>query len=302
MLHLCGWKDRPADVAKVAAAQPYPMFASGAKAFGSAGGGRKKRTLLYLALYKAVGGKANFHARAQKIGDCVSMGSAGAVDVLRALEFVMNKSLYIAETATEPIYAGSRVEIGKGQLGGEDGSVGAWAAEWVKRFGTLVRQKYGNIDLTKYDGNRAKAWGMPRAGCPDELEPISKEHLVQTTSLVTTWEELCDAIAAGYPVTIASNQGFTSTRDSQGFARPSGQWPHQMYISACDDESGRPGALIQNSWDDNWISGPTQFDQPPGSFWADADVVVSMLRQQDAWAYSNLIGYPVKKFNLGDIF
>ena len=301
-LELCGWHDRPADVAIVAAQQKYPQFVTGSRATGSAGIGKGKRTLLYQALYKAVGGKQNWHPRLQTIGDCVSMGAAGAVDILRALEFVMNKSEYIAETATEPIYAMSRVEIGKGQLGNEDGSVGAWAAQAVKTLGTLVRRKYGSIDLSKYDGNRAKQWGAPNAGCPNELEPEAHQHLVKTTSLVTTWEELCDAIAAGYPVTVASNQGFTNVRDDKGFLRPSGSWPHQMFICAADDESGRPGALIQNSWGPDWVSGPTAFDQPPGSFWADADVVVRMLSAQDAWAYSDLDGYPVKKFNLGDIF
>ena len=301
MQQLCGWHDRPADVAAVAAAQPFPNFVTGAQAYGSAGVGKGKRTLLYLALYKAVGGKANWHSRLQTIGDCVSMGSAGAVDILRALEFVINQSEYIAETATEPIYAISRIDIGKGALGNSDGSVGAWAAEAVKKFGTLVRQAYGNIDLTKYDGQRAKQWGS--AGCPASLKPPAHDHLVQTTSLVTTWAELCDAIAAGYPVTVASNQGFTNTRDKDGFAHPSGTWPHQMVVIAADDASGRPGGLVQNSWGDDWITGPTQYDQPPGSFWVDAEVLErNMLSAQDAWAYSNLQGYPVKKFNLGDIF
>lgn len=300
MLQLCGWKDKPAEVQAIAAKQKYPQFVTGATASGIKGAGKGKRTLLYLALYKALGGKEKFVPRLQTIGDCVAMGAAGAVDVLRALQFVMNKSEYIAETATEPIYGMSRVDIGRGQLRGSDGSVGAWAAEAVKRLGTLIRIKYDKYDLTKYSGNLAKQWGD--AGVPSELKPPAEEHQVLTTSLVTTWEELCDAIAAGYPVTVASNQGFTTTRDSQGFLRPSGSWPHQMFVCATDDESKRPGALIQNSWGPNWVTGPTTFDQPPGSFWVDADTIVRMLSAQDAWAYSDLEGYPMKKFDLGDIF
>jgi len=303
VLHLCGWLHKPKEVEAIASAQKFPQFVSGSQATGSVGAGKGKRTLLYQALYKAVGGKDKWRPRFQTIGDCVSMGAGGAVDILRALEFVMNKSEYIAETATEPIYAGSRVEIGKGQLGNGDGSVGAWAAEWVKRGGTLVRQKYGKIDLSVYDGNRAKQWGAPDAGCPDDLEPESRKHLVKTISLVTTFSELCDAIAAGYPVTVASNQGFTNVRDKAGFLRPSGNWGHQMVFIAADDESGRPGALCQNSWGPDWVSGPTTFDQPLGSFWIDAEVIErNMLSMQDSWAYSDLDGYPVKKFNLGDIF
>jgi hypothetical protein len=300
---LCGWVDRPADVAAIAAMQPFPFFTAGATASNIVGIGRGKRTLLYQALYQAVGGKANWHCREQLIGDCVSMGAALAVDVLRALQFVMHQSEYIAETATEPIYSMSRIDIGQGRLGNEDGSVGAWAAQAVKQLGTLVRAKYGDIDLTKYDGNRAKAWGAPHAGCPDSLKPLAKQHLVKTTSLVTTWAALCDSITAGYPVTVASNQGFSNVRDAQGFLRPDGTWGHQMAVIATDDASRRPGALLQNSWPVSWVSGPATFDQPPGSFWVDAEVIENkMLSAQDAWAYSDLDGYPAKKFDLGDIF
>ena len=33
-------------------------------------------------------------------------------------------------------------------------------------------------------------------------------HKVQTTSLISTYEELQDALSNGYPVTVCSNQGF----------------------------------------------------------------------------------------------
>lgn len=299
---LFGWDDKPAEVATVLSRQTHPMFGPASAKFGSKGVGAGKRVLLYEALYKAIGGRANYRPRLQTIGDCVSHGAANAVDVLNALLVITGKSSWIAETASEPLYAMSRVEIGGGRLGSGDGSVGAWAAEAVKTLGTLARQVYGRIDLTKYDGNRAKQWGMPRAGCPDELEPTARQQLVRTTSLITTWEECRDAIAAGYPVTVASNQGFTTTRDKDGFCRPSGTWPHQMCVWGIDDTSRRPGGLIINSWGPDWVSGPTQYDQPEGSFWADAATLERMFRQQDSWAFSEYDGFPPKKFDLGSIF
>ena len=236
------------------------------------------------------------------VHNCVSHGAANAVDILRAIQTATGKGQWLAETASEVIYALSRVEIGHGQLGSGDGSVGAWAAEACRTYGTLLRQVYGKYDLTKYDGNRAKSWGMPNAGLPNDLEPAAHEHLVRSVTLVKTWEDLCDAIAAGYPVTVASNQGFTSTRDSEGFARPSGTWGHQMVFWAADDLSPRKGALIENSWGPNWITGPTTYDQPPGSFWADKSVVEHMLAMQDSWAYSDYEGFPPKQLDLGEIF
>lgn len=298
---LCGWHDDQKAVEAVMARQQFPLFGPAAVTSQAKGGGRGKRALLYKFVEKANGGK--FNTRLQTIGDCVSQGSGGAVDVLRAIQVCNGKGSWVAETATEPIYAVSRVEIGKGQLGNSDGSVGAWAAEGVKKFGTLVRKKYGKYDLTKYSGALAKQWGARGAGLPDDLEPEAAQHLVETVSLVTTWEELCDAIAAGYPVTIASTQGFSNVRDSKGFLKPQGSWPHQMVVMGTDDSSPRPGACIINSWGPDWVTGPKQFEQPDGSFWCDADVIEKrILSAQDSWAYSEYKGFPPKKLNLGSAF
>lgn len=311
MEKLCGWLDRPAAVATVLSQQQYPLFGPVAAQFRAKGSGKGKRVLLYEAIYKTLGGRAKYNWRLQGIGDCVSMGGARAVDILKALQVVMGTGSWHAETATEVIYALSRVEIGKGQLGNGDGSVGAWAMEACKLYGTLDRRVYGKHDLTKYSAQRAKTWGGPRAGLPDELEPTARQQLVRTGSLVQTWEDVCDAVAAGYPVTIASNCGFDYNKDAQGrprrdkdgFLRPAGSWPHQMCIVGIDDKSKRPGACIDNSWGPNWLSGPIAFDQPEGSFWVDAEELERrILRQQDSWAYSDYMGFPVKTFDLGSIF
>lgn len=235
------------------------------------------------------------------VHNCVSMGAAGAVDLLRCVQHVVGgtNEQWIAECATEPIYAGSRVEIAGGQLGGGDGSNGIWAVQYLQKYGVLLRQKYGNIDLTTYSGQRARQWGMPRAGVPNELEPIAREHPVKTFTQVKTWEECRDAIANGYPITIASNQGFSSTRDKDGFARASGNWAHEMHIIAAKDDS-RPGGLILNSWGTSWNGGPKgEYDIPDGSFWCDAEVLErNILRAGDSWALSNFDGFPPQELNL----
>lgn len=234
------------------------------------------------------------------ISNCVSMGAAYAVDIIKAVDIFLKKEFeeWISETATEDIYAGSRVQIGKGQIGSGDGSLGAWAAKYVNTFGALTRKKYGNIDLTTYDGNRAKDWGMPSKGVPSELIPIAKEHSVVTVSQVKTYEQVRDLIVNGYGVTIASMQGFASRRDQEGFAKPEGEWAHQMSIIAVDDEYKRPGVLVQNSWGPSWISGPKRHDQPEGSFWVDADEIEKrILSTGDCWAFSGYNGFKPQKLN-----
>jgi intein/homing endonuclease len=233
------------------------------------------------------------------IHNCVSMGAAYAVDIIKAVDIFLNKEFeeWVAETATEDIYAGSRVQIGKGQIGSDDGSLGAWAAEYVSKFGALARQKYGNIDLSKYDAQRAKSWGMPSVGVPAELIPIAKEHSVLTVSQVKTYNEVRDLIVNGYAVTIASNQGFSNKRDSEGFAKPEGNWAHQMCIIAVDDEYKRPGVLVQNSWG-VWNSGPKRHNQPDGSFWVDAQEIENrILKSGDCWAFSGYNGFKPQKLN-----
>ena len=287
--HLCGWINRPDWVAKVLETLPMPILGDHDAAIRGSGAG--KVTLLYKCVEKVMG---TFPQREQTIGDCVSMGAAYATDTLACTEIVLGgeRETWPAEAATEPIYAGSRVEVGKGRLGNGDGSVGAWGAEWIAKWGILLRKIYGDIDLTIYSGAKARDWGRASKGCPDSLEPIAKEHPVKTVSLVTTYEQARDAIANGFPVTVASMQGFNSTRDAEGFCKAQGSWAHQMSFLAADDEHKRPGLLCQNSWGPTWVSGLNRHEQPDGSFWVDADVANKMLKQADSFAISNFDGFP----------
>jgi hypothetical protein len=272
------------------AASKTPCFAASGRPLQDSGVG--KTALLYTALEKVCG---KFPVHNQTIGDCVSHGWMTPVDTIMAIDVLKGISEWRGESATESAYALSRVEIGGGRLGSGDGSVGSWMAEAVQQYGTLRRMKYLTVDLSVYSGQRAKAWGMPRAGLPDELEPLAREHPVKTTSLVTSYEQVRDALANGYPIAVCSSQGFTETRDAEGFARPSGRWEHCMALLAIDDNPKRPGALCMNSWGPDWIRGPIRHNQPPGSFWVDATVINSMVsRNPDSYVVASVVGYPVQ--------
>lgn len=286
---LCGHRYDWREVDEFVSSQRRPVF--GVAGAPLADSGKGAVVLLHKAVVQVVG---RFPVHLQTIGDCVSHGFGLCVDVVKCVEIVAGENeTFEAETATEFIYGYSRVEIGRGQLGNGDGSVGAWAARAVKEGGTLVRKQYGKYDLSTYSGKRARDWGARGAGVPDELEPTAREHPILTASLVTTYEQARDAIANGYPVAVCSNQGFSSKRDAQGFAKPSGSWSHCMAFIGVDDESGRPGLLCQNSWGESWISGPKRNDQPEGSFWTDADVANRMLsRNPDSYALSGYVGFP----------
>ena len=289
-----GWIDDQDSVESVMNDLPFPIF--GDVWSDIKGSGKGKTVLLYDIILKVAG---YFPNRIQLIGDCISMGAAYAVDAIKAVDIFIKKESeeWIAETSTEDIYGGSRIQIGKGRIGTGDGSVGAWAAQYVNKYGALARQKYGNIDLTKYNSKIAKQWGMPGKGTPQELIPFAKEHPVEVVSQVYTYAEVRDLIANGYAVTIASSQGFSSKRDAEGFARPEGTWQHQMSILGVDDAYKRPGVLIQNSWG-KWNSGPKRHNQPDGSMWVDADVLEKrILSKKDSWAFSGYGGFKPRKLN-----
>lgn len=279
---LGGWVPDPLAVQAVLSGMPRPTFGSAAPLL--KGSGDDATVLLYKAFKEVNGGKYIPYV-AQGTGDCVSMGTAHGIDLLSAVEITIGKEPEeFKQTATEVVYAMSRVDIGGGQLGRSAGSVGAWAAKAVSTLGTVSRDVVG-----PYSAQRADDWGY--RGVPAEIKAKAKDYKVRTVSLVSSWEEAADSIANGYPIPVCSNRGFTLTRDAQGFCRPSGRWDHCMLI--CGIRGGsRPGACIMQSWGMDSPSGPLDLDQPPNSFWADAEVVAAMLAQRDSWSLSGFDGYP----------
>jgi hypothetical protein len=300
MQDFCGWKHDPGEVERL-----RPLFSQ----FFAPSPDQTKQVLLYDIFRKAIG--RDLDQGPQLIGDCVSWGWKHAIDVLQVVEGVINafgKStdteaalgklrLEYEETATEPIYALSRVEIG-GQRGSyEDGSVGAWAAEAVKRFGNLSRPHLKRLGLNpNYDPQRAKQWGAN--GLPDNLEPHAFKQTVADCTPVRNFEEAAWHIQNGRGVVVCSSVGFENgpnggtLRDGQGFARPRGTWMHCMYF--CGVRWDRPGLALLNQWPKGTVQGPNALDLPDQAWWVDAEVVTAMLRQNDSYAPSQYKGYPAQ--------
>jgi hypothetical protein len=170
--------------------------------------------------------------------------------------------------------------------------VGAWAAKWLKDYGVIPQAKYPAIDLTTYDASVC-CGSQDKSGVPDSLEPIARQHPVKTYATVKTFEEAARAIENGYPVTVASNQGFTKMRDSQGFASPQGSWAHQMCCIGVRRD--RPGILVANSWGPYYSGGPSGMS--PATKWVDASTINRMFSQGDSFALSDIVGWPKKSLS-----
>lgn len=262
--------------------------------------GENKRVTLWKFFEQVT--RKTFEPHIQEIGDCVGHAYALGADTLTAVQITLHESgeEWRAKCSSEAIYGGSRIEVGKGVACFDrrgrpvDGTIGAWAAEYLRDYGVLLRGKYNDHDLREYSGRLARQWGSYKAGVPDELESISRPHPVRTTTLVTSWSQACDLIANGYPVILCSNVGFNTVADNQGFlSRSREPWYHSMLLWGIDTISNRQGGCIANSWGTQWVSGPSHaLGTPPGCFWADADVIDSMLKQGDSYAISQYVGYP----------
>lgn len=283
-----GWIPDPAEVDRIAGMQPYPTWSDTPA---SRITGIPSEVFLWK-FYESETGKPWPSRNQGQVGSCVSFGTAAAIEASMAAEIFNGDIEEQRDLCQEVIYGGSRVEIGGGRLGG-DGSIGAWAAEFVKRYGVIDRGIYGKYDLTQYSEQRCRQWGD--RGVPDDLEPAVRQHPVKTVTLITSWEDAKGALAQGFGIAVCSGQGFSMQRDADGFARPSGSWAHCMALLGYQ-QGRREGGWICNSWGPSAHSGPLGAgDPPPCGFWAEAQIIEKMLREQDSWAFSVIEGFPLRR-------
>lgn len=289
-----GWVPMPDEVDKVARDQPFYSFDQ--TPAGQIKDDLPKFVYLWKAYHKLKG--VNPPSENQNpVGSCVAFGTCIAVERTMQVQIAFDgKAEEFKPLSREVVYAGSRVEVGGGRLRG-DGSVGAWAAKFVKDWGVISREVHGKYDLTKYDPARCRAWG--NSGVPNDLEPLAKEHPVQEITLIKTWDQAKKALAQGYGIAVCSGQGFEGPRDSRGVKKPRGSWAHCMAIDGYHiDADGKEYAHIENSWGEKPGEGPVGWGDPPTSgFWIEASVCTRMIEARDCWAFSAVKGFPAKNID-----
>ena len=297
-----GWESRPAEVDRLLEALPDPRFCNT-----PAGRAVLGPTTSDIYLWKAaiaVTGKT-LPARDQgQLGACVAFATASAIEHLICIQIASKPANEpptneYRDLAPEVIYGGSRVQVGGGRIVG-DGSVGAWAADFSRRWGVLPRANYDGLDLTSYRESTCRQMG--RTGVPAGLLMLAKNYPVRSVSQIASASEAILALRQGYPTIVCSNRGFVLERDAQGFCRESGRWNHAMAILGWRG-GARPGFFILNSWGESVYKGPTgPGDAPKCGFWADEAVVDRMFAQGDSWAFSDAVGFPVRRLDSLDWF
>jgi len=229
------------------------------------------------------------------VGSCVAFGTVAAVEHLMCVQIAMGSPEEFKDLSTEVVYAGSRVQVGKGRIRG-DGSVGAWAAKFVQEWGVVARGRYPGYDLSEYSPTLCRSLGSK--GCPPELEVEAKKHPVKGIAQIRNAAEAQKALASGYPITVCSNQGFSADRDADGFCRAQGSWAHCMAVLGYQTSGARKGFYILNSWGTSYHKGPAGAGKPsPAGFWAEWNVVDRMFGAGDSWAFSDAKGFPARKID-----
>jgi hypothetical protein len=295
-----GWVDDPTEVAAVSRRQPWATAA--ATPAGQVSADELPKEVFQWWAYKALFGRNPPEKNQKSVGSCVSFGTNTGVERGYAVDVKTSggDSDQFKHFVEEITYGGSRVEVGGGRIRG-DGSLGAWAAEFVKagKWGLIARGVYenGKYDLTEYSESRCRQYGD--RGVPDDLEDDAREHPVQAVVQVRSWIEAKKLLAQGYGIAICSDQGFSMRRDADGVAQPSGSWAHCMCLDGYVVlNSGKERGHIENSWGGNAHTGPVGPGDPStAGFWADSGVIDRMLRQGDSWAFSGVKSFPAKKIN-----
>lgn len=283
---LFGWRDEPAAVQAVLDTLPFPRFEMAAPHLEGTGEG--KSAFLWEAAIKLTG--QHLPAQQQPRGTCVSRGFSRAVDYVECVEIALLGEAEEYKAVSHSVVYGMAKEIGH-DLSRQDGAVGAWAAKAVSQWGCCHNDEVGDRDAG-YD-DLAVEWGY--RGVPQKFKDLAKDNLIGAVTLVTTPEQARDALCNGYPISCCSGQGFSMTRDSEGYCRAQGSWAHCMMWSAYDDNKRR--FCVEQSWGQNTPSGPLYLGQPDNSFWIDWDVAARMLRQQDSFALAKFSGWPARELD-----
>lgn len=299
--HLCGWgvKDDPTATQELVREQ-FDLWGASLPQFRIIGSGPIKangRMMLWeLGRKLILTDPLNYP---QEIGDCVSFGGKNAIEYMQFFPMANGERLKWTRAFPPYLYGCGRIFIGKGQLGRQDGSLGVWQAKAVQQYGMIASDAQG---CPQYSGSVARQWGAS-PGPNESWVKLGKEKLVQTIALIKTWEDFVAAIMNGYPVTVASNVGYSMTPQRDGFHRREGSWPHQMCFIGVDDDASDPHACLLNSWGD--VHGQVK-DLKTGELWPKGTLrvrkadVLRMLSEADSWAYSSFNGFPAQELTRED--
>lgn len=228
-------------------------------------------------------------AHHQTKNSCTSHGISGAIDCSQYVELAYNNADYtFEETASEVIYGGAVVNVGKSR--GDNGAVVSYGLRFCQQ-GFAIRGLYKvdgkTINLREYSGDNDLYFCMK--GVSQEMLKYC-DRKIGTLIPISSVEDAVKCLKKKIPIVNGSNQGFSSSRDKQGFCSPRGSWAHCTFWNSVIGGK-RPGIGYQQSWgpiqptDEGQVTLPSgrELKLPQGNFFVDLDVIGRMIRQGETF-------------------
>lgn len=297
-----GWRPNPAGVQQVLASLPHPgeLYAA-APDWIAADDGMTGDHMPYLAfletelknpngtIWKAKGDEPPYIP--QVGNNCTSRGLGGGLDLIQCIAIAdpdpnSTETLEFTRVCVEGVYAFGLYKAG---MRGDNGCYGGAIAQAANELGCFPYDVVDGVD--EEERARLLAWANNPRAVVEKFSTIAAAFKVGAIARVTTWAEVCAAIANKRIVTTASGVGYVGSRDSRGIIRRRGRWMHQMFLGGIIRSDGVESAVQFNSWGRNNPTGPQPFRLPSFSWRTVREDVEEQLSEGDCWSVGLFPGF-----------
>lgn len=267
----------------------------------------QRRYPLWLIAKKLHGGFLKYNH--QQTGSCVGAGGGNMAKTLISVEISQGQPEEYRELWWPFTYGQSRLRSGMRSRG--EGSTGSGWAQAATEDGTFEVDPEGldTPDFKEEDGwlvipGRTEVeWSAGPPSSADKFRAVGKKHLIKTAAPMKSADDCAEAIMNGYPLTQASNFGFSPMVPRPQGDPPvrlvtwNGNWAHQTYI---DEYWDHPTLGEIFRWGNNWgpdAHGPALADEPPSSVYIRKKTMDELCRNGEVYAFSAYDGFPGRELS-----
>jgi hypothetical protein len=245
----------------------------------------------------------------QTTGSCVGAGGDNALKTLMPVEILLKGDLEVLKDVWW-LYAYGRSRFHGGMRGRGEGSFGSAWAEAVLKDGFFEDDGTGGKlpDFQVRDGwlvlpAKVELDWSDGAKIPQEYLTKGRAHPVKSMARMRSKDDCFEAIANGYPLTQASNFGFSGAK-VKGSEFPirvatwNGSWSHQTYVDEAWDHPELNG--IYYRWGNNWgpdAHGEPTGDEPPGGVYIHESTLDQICKSGEVYAVSGAEGFPAQELS-----
>jgi hypothetical protein len=225
---------------------------------------RKPMTDVFLPRYMVLGMRSKYGKnyrylpQYQEEGTCVGQSHSTVSTIVLGVSALLAGFKFPGRAAVAPIYAGSRVDIGKNP-GTWQGSTGSWAAAWLTQYGVTLLEELGLNDnpanekdwlkTLRADEQMGMKWTASRDGVPKDKEDIAKLRPINQAPMVTTVEEVRAALSNLTPVNLCGMLHPSQKCDSKGVSTSiSSGGGHSTCLVGCFFDGSEWWYDFMNSW------------------------------------------------------